>query len=210
VRQRKLLAAARALFHEKGFAATSIDDIIARTGGSKGSLYIYFASKYDLFELIVREEAGRFSQALTSTLAKAEHNEVGLHKIAEHLLLIATNDETIGLLRMVIAERHKYPRIGEIYYAIIAPMQEKVRQIFRQFSQVRGGCTSEPDFLADLFLSTVVADAQLAILTGQTDDLNGEWIRQQMHQRLSIILDSQFPAGFRDVRSSASAEDQRC
>jgi AcrR family transcriptional regulator len=197
LRQRKLISAARALFHEKGFAATTIDDIIVRTGGSRGTLYIYFGSKLDLFELIVREEAERFSQMLSEALALAKGREADIHDVAEQIFRIATDEEAIGLLRMVIAERQKYPGIGEIYRGIISTVQTAVRRIFRQFTEARGNRVGDPDFLADLFLAIVVADAQLAILTGLADERSEEQLRR-VHQRLAMLLTMQRPAETRN------------
>ena len=54
-RPQELTAAALALFTEKGFAATRLEDIAARAGVSKGTLYLYFDSKEALFEAVIRE-----------------------------------------------------------------------------------------------------------------------------------------------------------
>lgn len=54
-RPQELTAAALALFVEKGFAATRLDEVAARAGVSKGTLYLYFDSKEALFEAVIRE-----------------------------------------------------------------------------------------------------------------------------------------------------------
>src|SRR3954469_7259386 len=54
-RPQELLAAALDLFVERGFAATRLDDVAARAGVSKGTLYLYFANKEELFKAVVRE-----------------------------------------------------------------------------------------------------------------------------------------------------------
>ena len=53
-RPAELLAAALDLFVEKGFAGTRLDDVAARAGVSKGTLYLYFENKEDLFKEVVR------------------------------------------------------------------------------------------------------------------------------------------------------------
>lgn len=68
-RRRKLLDAARAVFQQKGFAAKAIDDDIALTERSRGSITLNFGSKVDLFEAVVREESERFGRALAETLS---------------------------------------------------------------------------------------------------------------------------------------------
>ena len=54
-RPAELAAAALALFVEKGFAATRLDNVAARAGVSKGTLYLYFDSKEALFRAVIEE-----------------------------------------------------------------------------------------------------------------------------------------------------------
>src|SRR6059058_2169914 len=59
----ELLDAALDLFVEKGFAATRSEEVAARAGVSKGTLFLYFPSKEELFKAVVRENiSGRFAQ----------------------------------------------------------------------------------------------------------------------------------------------------
>ena len=51
----ELIAAALDLFVERGFAATRLDDVAARAGVSKGTLYLYFESKEALFKAVIQE-----------------------------------------------------------------------------------------------------------------------------------------------------------
>jgi AcrR family transcriptional regulator len=54
-RPQELLAAARDLFVERGYAATRLDDVAARAEVSKGTLYLYFTNKEELFKAVVHE-----------------------------------------------------------------------------------------------------------------------------------------------------------
>src|ERR1700674_4704610 len=54
-RPAELLAAAVELFVERGYAATRLDDVARQAGVSKGTVYLYFASKEELFKAVVRE-----------------------------------------------------------------------------------------------------------------------------------------------------------
>src|SRR5262245_48834207 len=53
-RPAELLDAALDVFFEKGFAAARLEDIAARAGVSKGTVYLYFNSKEDVFDALVR------------------------------------------------------------------------------------------------------------------------------------------------------------
>ena len=57
-RPQELLEAALALFVEKGFAATRSEEVAAKAGVSKGTLYLYYPSKEELFKAVVRESFG--------------------------------------------------------------------------------------------------------------------------------------------------------
>ena len=54
-RPEEITSAALELFVERGFAATRLEDVAARAGVSKGTLYLYFANKEELFKAVVRE-----------------------------------------------------------------------------------------------------------------------------------------------------------
>jgi AcrR family transcriptional regulator len=54
-RPAELLAAALELFVERGYAATRLEDVARRAGVSKGTVYLYFPGKEDLFKAVVRE-----------------------------------------------------------------------------------------------------------------------------------------------------------
>jgi len=53
--RKKISEAARGLFVQKGYKATSIEDIVAATGSSKGNIYYHFKSKEGLFLYLLNE-----------------------------------------------------------------------------------------------------------------------------------------------------------
>lgn len=57
VRRAELIAAAQTLFFERGYDATSVEDIIGRAGVSKGAFYYYFPSKEAVLEAIAEQMA---------------------------------------------------------------------------------------------------------------------------------------------------------
>ena len=54
-RPAELLAAALELFTERGYAATRLDDVARRAGVSKGTVYLYYSSKEELFKAVILE-----------------------------------------------------------------------------------------------------------------------------------------------------------
>jgi AcrR family transcriptional regulator len=58
----ELVAAARELFAQDGYAATLLDAVARRAGVTKGALYHHFAGKRELFEAVFEEEERRLSE----------------------------------------------------------------------------------------------------------------------------------------------------
>ena len=86
-----LLAASQA-FMERGFAATSIDDVAGRLGSTKGRVYHHFRSKADLF-IHLQQWAIEHLMARIGPIASRDdlHPQAKLHSMAyEHTILIAT------------------------------------------------------------------------------------------------------------------------
>src|SRR6516162_11469467 len=55
-RPAEIVEAALACFNERGFAATRLEEVAARAGVTKGTIYLYYPSKEDLFKAVVRGE----------------------------------------------------------------------------------------------------------------------------------------------------------
>jgi AcrR family transcriptional regulator len=70
VRER-LLAGATGLFASKGFAATTVREIVERAGVTKPALYYYFRSKEGIYLELMREPFGKFTALVEETLLTA-------------------------------------------------------------------------------------------------------------------------------------------
>jgi AcrR family transcriptional regulator len=66
----RIVAAAVSLFAEKGFDATSVNEVVVRAGVAKGALYHHFASKDDLLYEVYRELVDRQSAGLREILSR--------------------------------------------------------------------------------------------------------------------------------------------
>lgn len=116
-RPSELTAAALELFVEKGFAATKLDDIAARAGVSKGTLYLYFENKEELFKAVIRE-------GIVPAIAEGEQLAAGFEGDTPALLreILYAWWELIGakpiggIPKLIIAEARNFPAIAAFYY----------------------------------------------------------------------------------------------
>lgn len=130
----ELLAAALDLFVEKGYAATRVEEVAARAGVSKGTLFLYFPSKEELFKAVVREHiSGRFAE-WEATLADftgtcSDMVEYAFSAWWERI----GSTKASGLGKLVIAEAHNFPEIARFYRSeVILPAHELIRQILQR------------------------------------------------------------------------------
>jgi AcrR family transcriptional regulator len=68
-----LVSAARELFGERGYAATSLDDVAAQAGVTKGALYHHFGGKADLFQEVYEQVMREVSDKVVSVFLDPDH-----------------------------------------------------------------------------------------------------------------------------------------
>jgi AcrR family transcriptional regulator len=68
-----LLSAARELFGEQGYAATSIEEVAARAGVTKGAVYHHFAGKADMFQDVYEQVMREVSDQVVSRFNEPDH-----------------------------------------------------------------------------------------------------------------------------------------
>lgn len=112
-RKAKILSAATRLFLSHGYGETSIDAIVEKSGGSKATLYSYYPTKADLFRAVV--------DSIVSTqegpqLGSLDNVRDTLVEFAEHRLGVVFSNNHRALMRLIIAERERFPDIARMYY----------------------------------------------------------------------------------------------
>lgn len=115
-RPTEILAAALASFAEHGFAATRLDDVAARAGITKGTLYLYFRNKQELFEAVVRQE---LLPSIAAAEAMVESSPLPSLALLERL--VATFAEIIGsplgaIPKLVLTEAGNFPDLALFYH----------------------------------------------------------------------------------------------
>lgn len=116
-RPSELSAAALALFVEKGFAATRLEDIAARAGVSKGTLYLYFDSKEALFKAVIQD--GVLPVVAENEAIAARHTGSSfdlLEKLLDNWWLKIGQTNFAGIPKLMVAEARNFPDVAQYYY----------------------------------------------------------------------------------------------
>lgn len=115
-RPQEILQAALSIFAEKGFAAARMDEIAARAGVSKGTIYLYFESKEAMFKALVRETISARIGEITGIVEKHEGPTPALLAAAlRNLGHFVSTSERVVLPKIVIAEAGNFPDLARFY-----------------------------------------------------------------------------------------------
>jgi AcrR family transcriptional regulator len=115
-RPAEILDAALAVFAQKGFAATKLDDIAAKAGITKGTIYLYFDSKQALFEALARQSVGAQIEQVTAQLANFSGSSAELLRfVLSAMGRFAMTSDRVVLPRLVLAEAANFPQLAEFW-----------------------------------------------------------------------------------------------
>ena len=115
-RPAEIIDAALALFVEKGFAATRLDDVALRAGLSKAAIYLYFEDKTALFQGVVHQAVAA-NLGTVEAMLKAHRGPVAelLPRILEFMAGRIDQSPIAAVAKLVISESRAFPEIGRFY-----------------------------------------------------------------------------------------------
>ena len=156
-RRQQLLDVARTLFAEKGFEATSVEEIASRASVSKPVVYEHFGGKEGLYAVVVDREMQNLLGRLTSSLS-GEHPRILLEQAAMALLSYI-EEETPGF-RILVRESPLGMSTGS-YSSLISDIASQVEYVLTNEFKSR-------DY--DTKLAPIYAQALVGMVA-----LTGEW-----------------------------------
>lgn len=191
-RRKVILEAAVALFRELGYERTSMNELAKRLGGSKATLYGYFASKEELFIAVVQSVATSHLAEAAAELQEVSETatlESQLLRLGERMLAVLTNDaDALAVYRMVIAEAGQSD-VGQQFYE--SGPAEYVRTLagFMDSAMQRGELRRlDPHVAALQFTALVTAETQLRLYQANPEPVPVEQIRVMVQRGVDMFL----------------------
>jgi TetR/AcrR family transcriptional regulator, mexJK operon transcriptional repressor len=189
-RRRAFLEAATAVFLKKGYANATLDDIIARSGGSRQTLYSLFGGKQGLFEaLIGKLGAEIFAPFRAAGLLDRPPDEV-LVEVGIRYLETLTTPDALGVYRLIVAEGVLMRELAERYWEMgPAHTRALLAGYFEQ--QTRRGTLrlQDPEQAADQFWGMVLGYFQQQCVLGLREAPGPEEIEAYVRSAVAWFLD---------------------
>jgi AcrR family transcriptional regulator len=119
-RPREICAAALEVFAERGFAAARLEEIARRAGVSKGTLYLYFKDKEDLFRAVVRDTVAPNIAMMRQAVEAADLPfEAVVRLLLPRFAELAGAVPIGAVAKIVIGESRNFPELAKTYYDLV-------------------------------------------------------------------------------------------
>ena len=112
-----ILDAATDVFLARGYEKSTLDEIVAKSGGSKSLVYEQFGGKAGLFRAMMEQRCAGMMEPLAAVAEAGRTPRNVLTAFARGFVAALLHPEVIGLQRIAVAEGIRYPEVAETYFA---------------------------------------------------------------------------------------------
>ena len=152
----RILDAANRVFAEKGYHEATMDDIAKRLGVSKGAIYLYFSSKEDLFEAMVKTAPQAFKEILYSSFGDEADPVQSATRFFDKMLKLSASNP--GLSFEILSEASRNPTLKRILKQNHAEYEEVLTSFIAEGQKRR--------FVGDSLDIRPLANALIALWNG--------------------------------------------
>jgi AcrR family transcriptional regulator len=128
-KRKQIMEGATRVFMKLGFEAASMNDITREAGVSKGTIYVYFQNKEELFVAMVEQERAAFLATVRSVLSNSGKVDKTLYDFGVSFLSHMTEEKIITAMRTVLGVRERMPDLCRRFFR--GP--ENLRTVMRDF-----------------------------------------------------------------------------
>jgi len=115
-KRRQILEGAREVFRAKGYEGAAMDAIAKAAGVSKGTLYVYFTNKDELFEELITDEKRELAAALDAFQPTEGSFRENLRSFAISFNELLTGENHMSSIRMVVGAVDRFPAVGAMFF----------------------------------------------------------------------------------------------
>jgi AcrR family transcriptional regulator len=186
----QILDGARQVFAEHGYERATVDQIAARAGVSKATVYAHFRDKRSLFVAAVVENCERFRKILERDLSGPGGDvEAGLQELGERLMTASLSPQVVSLYRQVIAEAERIPEIGRAAFECgTIPLHETVASHLRRWADAGALRIDDARSAAVAFIALCQGDLVVRMRLGVLERPVGDQVSDSVRRAVSIFV----------------------
>jgi AcrR family transcriptional regulator len=142
----EIIDVALSCFLETGYEATRLEDVARRAGVAKGTVYLYFETKEQLFRAVVQQVTATNVRQLSETIRQfdrsfAEFVPLFLSQVATSI----GNSLSPRIAALILKESERFPDLGRIWVEeVVAPMFEALQALIERSQKKGEVCAGEP------------------------------------------------------------------
>jgi len=178
------------VFLEKGYANATLDDVIARSGGSRQTLYSLFGGKQGLFEALITERNNKILAPLNAEhLLERTPDEV-LTEVGIRYLGTVMTPDMLGIHRLVVAEGVFMKELAERFWEMGPAHTRALLAVYFEEQNRRGTLRLDnPEQAAQQFWGTLLGSFQMQCLLGLREAPGPEEIGAFVKTAVAWFLD---------------------
>lgn len=152
-RRNHILDIAHEAFMQDGYSGTSMSRIAQALGGSKTTLYNYFASKKELFVAVSDRECAKLLDQIFVVAEAAGDFRTRVVALARRTITAMVDDHSIASLRLIVAESGRFPEVGHAAHELgLERGLERLADYFRRAIAAGDMRAADPHLAAEQFL----------------------------------------------------------
>lgn len=184
----EILEATFQVFLHKGYDGTRIEDVAARLGMTKGTIYFYFATKEDLFSAMVQDFSLALFAEMKNFIASLEGQPSSRLRafIAFLYRSVNMNPKVLALLRFLIAEGNRFPALIDVHRRhFVEPLFEQCQLLIDDGVASGEFRRAAANQLPDIVLGPILSVAMSKLIEGERRPID---IEQHVNLHCDLLM----------------------
>lgn len=188
-RREAIMEAALELFMEKGYAATSVDEIIRKSGGSKSSVYEYFGTKEGLLHEIIVSITNEVLKATNISVSEGLPPRENLTQIGITACSQILTDKGIGLFRFAVSNSREFPELSRMFFES-GPRQTwlGVAEYLKKETAAGRLSVKNPMRAAELFMGMLLVTEHISMPVGCATAPTKARIKEKVKDAVDVFM----------------------
>ncbi len=188
-----LLDAAMDEFFERGFAAARMDDIAKRANVSKGTLYLYFKSKEDLFRSLITTFIVPNVERMEAAIHGAPSTRTAIQAIASIAPSIIRETNVPRMMKILVADSVTFPDMLKTYKEnVLDRFLSVIAELLRRAKESGEIQIDDPDMTAKLVVAPFVFSAFWHVIFNVNANADGDLDLPALFAAHAALLEKAF------------------